>query len=68
MLGFFFNLYFFPSCVKAVPKKSVPKPVATQSCPGKTKPAKESSSSEDSSDSSDDEKPPAKKKPKSGKC
>lgn len=52
---------------QAVPKKSpLPKPAATQACPGKTKGAKQSSSSEDSSDSSDDEKPPAKQKPKSG--
>lgn len=56
------------SCDKAVPKKTpLPKPAATQACPGKNKRAKESSSSEDSSDSSDDEKPPAKQKPKSGK-
>lgn len=62
-------MYFFSPCDKVVSKKPPPKPVATQACPGKNKPApaKESSSSEDSSDSSDDEKQPAKKKPKSGK-
>jgi len=61
-------VYFFPSCDKAVPKKSpLPKPAATQARPQANKRAKESSSSEDSSDSSDDEKPPAKQKPRSGK-
>lgn len=64
----FSNVYFVPSCDKAVPKKPpLLKAAATQACPGKNKRAKESSSSEDSSDSSDDEKPPAKQKPKSGK-
>lgn len=64
----YFNVNFFSSCDKTVPKKSpLPKSAATQACPGKKKCAKESSSSEESSDSSDGEKPPAKQKPKSGK-